>query len=825
MKIGRFINEKTVFAVTAAVFCYIYSDLLFGNAIFTGDSLFWYGSFYYFVDCIVHGSFPFWNPSVMSGTYFYPDISIIGLLDPAVLLSALLVKTTSLSSFTIYVYFRILRLIIFTCGSYLLISHITRSRLSAATAAGILFLAVAPVYFLQAAAVDLILYTPVALWCILRLWEAPSDPRKGLWIFILAVASGISMNIFIPVYFLFNLTVFVIGLAVLDRKRIPEVVKSLVAGSGAWIISGALVLVFMMAAPPLSVYLKDAGANGELFPVLRIVQKGGFRQIPASDLSRDSLSNLFTDDRGLFASYGFLLRLLFHQGPDSIPLLDEKNNFYSELDTYIGVISLIIAVIAGIHSRTKYKRLIIIMIATIGVNFLGSFAHDFKSYNTVQKAFNATFPLLKMMEVRQSLGSFVIFYLCVLMGMGLSLLFNRDGMENPKKLLRSIVFVSAVIFATKVIISNLMGNSLLAVTAYDYYALFQIVVFVLWAILYLGKRVEATASIAVLLCLLAADIGLYAFNRHSRETPQDIKLMNEIMVPIPFKELTGIDTRGSNLNFRLMKKPFSQYIYFAFQDNINKTNVILPPNASRIPFCTRRYYDFLTQVNIQKQFYLAGVTFPVLHFTPYDRAYAAADRKTALTMINNLPDGVSALNGPPVVIEKQTKLEPSADNNNLSRRLSDYPPAAEYVGDNVLSQNEFDKFRAKYSAELAEIDRTRALYWNNTGIEEPDVVSFDPNELAVDVTNSVSGYFVYDDGWSKYWEAYDNDRPVPLYIANYNSKAVFLEPGRHRVRFVFNPLPYRIALFLHYSGLLAAVSIIGILLLRNRKKRLLDSRS
>ncbi|HHT9133187.1 MAG TPA: hypothetical protein ACFYED_12025, partial [Candidatus Tripitaka californicus] len=130
-------------------FCYIYSGLLLSQKIFWHDSIIWFGSFYYYVDSIVNGHFPFWDPYLIAGTPFYPNIHGHGLLDPMIAIPVLLVKFIGISPLTAWVYFCLLRLSVFTVGAYFLFKHITRCRLSALLSAGILLFSVSPVAFRQ----------------------------------------------------------------------------------------------------------------------------------------------------------------------------------------------------------------------------------------------------------------------------------------------------------------------------------------------------------------------------------------------------------------------------------------------------------------------------------------------------------------------------------------------------------------------------------------------------------------------------------------------------------------------------------------------------
>lgn len=107
---------------------------------------------------------------------------------------------------------------------------------------------------------------------------------------------------------------------------------------------------------------------------------------------------------------------------------------------------------------------------------------------------------------------------------------------------------------------------------------------------------------------------------------------------------------------------------------------------------------------------------------------------------------------------------------------------------------------------------------NNTDKEIKNL-SFSPNKASFYIKNDKAGFFYYADGWSPYWKAYDNGKPVQVLKANYNYKAVFLSAGEHTVTFVFYPSHYIIALILYFSGLFGGISLIIILFVNDRRDK------
>ncbi|HIQ06270.1 MAG TPA: hypothetical protein EYH31_11415 [Anaerolineae bacterium] len=92
------------------------------------------------------------------------------------------------------------------------------------------------------------------------------------------------------------------------------------------------------------------------------------------------------------------------------------------------------------------------------------------------------------------------------------------------------------------------------------------------------------------------------------------------------------------------------------------------------------------------------------------------------------------------------------------------------------------------------------------------IVHYTPNEIVVDVSSDSVGYLVLSEVWYPGWQAYQEQldgarsRRVPLYRANYTFRAVAVQPGQARYRFVFQPR-------LWYIGLGSSLLVVGCWLL------------
>lgn len=85
------------------------------------------------------------------------------------------------------------------------------------------------------------------------------------------------------------------------------------------------------------------------------------------------------------------------------------------------------------------------------------------------------------------------------------------------------------------------------------------------------------------------------------------------------------------------------------------------------------------------------------------------------------------------------------------------------------------------------------------------VNQYDYNNLDMKVSTDKDGFLCWADGYDKWWDAYINGEEVPIYRANINFKAIALPKGENNIRFVYNPVLFKVALLIFYG-----VSIISI---------------
>lgn len=75
-------------------------------------------------------------------------------------------------------------------------------------------------------------------------------------------------------------------------------------------------------------------------------------------------------------------------------------------------------------------------------------------------------------------------------------------------------------------------------------------------------------------------------------------------------------------------------------------------------------------------------------------------------------------------------------------------------------------------------------------VNRAEIARYSNNEVAIDVQTDRSAWLVLNDVYFEWWRAEISGEPMPIYRANGIFRTVCIPPGRHIVRFVFEPYRY-----------------------------------
>jgi hypothetical protein len=756
---------------------------------------------------MLSGSFPYWDPYMTSGTYFYPNISHQGLLDPIVLLCVFFMKIFNINPLTAYIYFRLIRLFIFIIGSFYLFRHITGCKRSAVIAAGVLLFAVSPSYFRQNGVVDNIFLTPFAMYFLLLFFEHIEKPIRYLYMAIVTLITGITMNVFIPSFYLFNLFFFMFAVFIFKILNFSEALKSFWDKRLFGFSLIAALFIIMMSAPPVIVMYKDASAEGELFPMQRIIQKNNliFKKIMASEISTDALSMKFTGEKGVFSSYGNAVNILYPEMWKSFT--DEKdyfgkNDYMSETFQYFGMTPFIFAVIGFLYSKSRFRYVATIMIILISINMFSTYGVNSRPFNSLQSVFNVIFPPLKMAEVRETLSSFFLLYIGMFLSMGLAIFFDYEKfVKFVKKKYKSLILMCLLIIIFKITVTGYFFEKIIFTSIADLFVISQVIFFAVLTYLYF--KYPNRQKLLCFLFALVVFTDLYVYNKNlSRHVLKDSSSFYAL------SKIGVADESGGK--FQFFRTPLASSQNVGFGESIERKKGSLSRGYNHSFFTTKRYYDILTHVPLENQFMISGVVYPIVRFFPLEKVKEITDKKALLKhYISASEDEVGDI----------LYVEGDRQESSPSTTFIDMGNFDKFENVDWLKLDHVNNFYSEYMAVTGNyIEKIKKNTYQYMKMPEHliEIREFSQNDITINVENKKEGYLYYNDGWSKYWRAFDGNREIPIEIANYNFKAVFLESGKHVVHFVFDPGHYRIGLILYYTALLSCISVITFLYIKSK---------
>lgn len=105
--------------------------------------------------------------------------------------------------------------------------------------------------------------------------------------------------------------------------------------------------------------------------------------------------------------------------------------------------------------------------------------------------------------------------------------------------------------------------------------------------------------------------------------------------------------------------------------------------------------------------------------------------------------------------------------------------------------------------------------------ERVSIPQYEPEHVSLDVQADFQGYVVLTDAWDPGWVAFVDGAAAPIHRADLIFRAVLVNPGQHRVEFIYRPVSFYVGLVLSGIGIaLLGIARLGTILWRMRSKRL-----
>lgn len=99
------------------------------------------------------------------------------------------------------------------------------------------------------------------------------------------------------------------------------------------------------------------------------------------------------------------------------------------------------------------------------------------------------------------------------------------------------------------------------------------------------------------------------------------------------------------------------------------------------------------------------------------------------------------------------------------------------------------------------------------GVGTVQLKRYEGEHIDLTVTNGANALLVLGEKYYRGWKATVDGKPVDIQRVNYILRGVYLPPGSHEVRFVFDPLPFKVGKYLT----LASFALFAAMLVRERR--------
>ena len=98
-----------------------------------------------------------------------------------------------------------------------------------------------------------------------------------------------------------------------------------------------------------------------------------------------------------------------------------------------------------------------------------------------------------------------------------------------------------------------------------------------------------------------------------------------------------------------------------------------------------------------------------------------------------------------------------------------------------------------------------------------DILSYKDNEIVLEIESSHNGILVVSDTFYPGWKAFVDDAPIEILKAFGVMKAVAVPAGKHVVRFVYDPLSFKLGILISVISLITFLTYFLTSLLEQRR--------
>lgn len=371
--------ECLAWLACSAILIWLMRDILvYGSATLIHDNIQWrYPIYQFFVENLLAGRFPMWNPFAHGGEPFYPLAVQIKLLDPVVILNAAVGSLFTDDVVMLFNWDRFVQCQVMMLGVYLALRPFARNALVRVAIVPVLLLSsmmLAP--FRVHALVDMFLWVPYATIFLLRIvyWR---DLRWHNWL-LLGVFTGLNWQSYFFAGIWVFLLFFLAGLALFRRDLIRQVFSAPLVGRKVLAFSA---VVTLMMGPNVALLLEK---DKYVFPA-RVIDEIALRGQPMGGPSQVEtlppknvvgtgidMSYALVEQTGTFSSIWDFLQLLDPEGNWNAVGPDKpRRGVPSEAYLYFGLLPWAVALLGMVLGQEGLKKVWLTVMTGIALLMLG----------------------------------------------------------------------------------------------------------------------------------------------------------------------------------------------------------------------------------------------------------------------------------------------------------------------------------------------------------------------------------------------------------------------------------------------------------------------
>jgi len=675
-------------------------------------------------EMLLSGSFPFWNPYFYSGHPFFANPSTF-VLYPLVLLYVIFPLPWA---FNLDI---LIHLLITAIGMYFLVKLITQSRQAGLASAICLSL---NGYVIGRIALGHITYIHAIAFIPLIFYYAEKSllTRQMRYLFITGLILGIQVlagepsNSYYTAFFL-TLYFFARWISLQNSFRFQNIYPSFYRF--IWIPITAFGICAVQILPTME-----------------------FRSLS------DRASNTFeyATSWSFHPLYFFSFLVPYGSSP-ALPLVPE-------FGCYLGILSIILAVVGAVSSKYKKHTIILLIMLLISITLI------LGGYTPIYYLYYKLFPVLSTFRIPARALVIFTFIMSILVGFGLQYLYE-SGLKRWQYLhiMIGLILIFVCLFL-EVICLKIPLNSKAMIYAIAF-TITSFILFTLFCFIH-NKQVMASMFIGVIfldLYMVCSPLIPIADSKNLEQRNGFESIFNKdhdlYRVNIPgFSALHGLPNRG---------------IKFHYYDI----------NASS-PFLLKKYFDFI--------YNMANVQHPAMFRHTFDADIFRLDTAFSSRIL-----GVKY-----AIIETPTGFQMFT--------AKEYQPRATLIRNAIFTpqiENQLNilknpSFKPTKIVLLQESDKNYILTGSiSKGSPEQDKVSitlYSPNKIEFRSDSPSTTILLISELYYPGWKAFVDGKKVPILRADYLLRAVKLDAGQHSIRIVYQPMSFIIG---------AAITALTLLLL------------